>query len=207
MTRATFEASIRATVRGMWYGQLDLFDFIDGMYSAIARGYEQAWREGAAECGIKPEERTPEETTELNEMIIYNQSFVVKFGDWLSNNDQESGAKLGNAFNRAALWINRYDEVKSQAQLMACKDQKLRWQWNPAIEQHCSTCRALNGRVHRASVWRRIDIYPQDTRQGKLECRGFNCGCVFVPTSDPATRGRIPKVITGKEHGELINAV
>lgn len=190
---ATFRASIRAAVRGLWAGQTDLFDFIDMMYSAIRRGYEQAWQDGAKECGIGPRERTPEEDAALSEAIIYNQGFVVKYGDWIAGNTKADGAKLQRALDRAELWVNRYNEVKAKAQVMACQDKKLRWVLG-RTERHCNTCRKLHGRVHRASVWRKMDIYPRDTRPGKLECRGFNCDCTLIPTDEPATPGRFPNL-------------
>lgn len=189
---ATFKTSIRAAARGLWAGKTDLLDFVDMMYSAIRRGYEQAWRDGAATCGIKPAERTPEEQAALDEMITANQGYVVRYGDWIVEHNQASGAKLQPVLDRAELWVNRYNEVKAKAQTMACGDKKLQWILGKT-ERHCKTCRKLHGRVHRASVWKRIDIYPRDTRPGKLDCHGFYCDCSLQETDLPATPGRFPK--------------
>lgn len=184
---ATFKASIRAAARGLWSGKSDLLDFVDMMYSAIRRGYEQAWREGAAECGIGPKERTPEEQAILDEMVVANQGYVVRYGDWIETHNQASGAKLQPVLDRSELWVNRYNEVKARAQVMSCQNQKLVWRYGPT--EHCADCRKLNGRVYRAEIWRRYSLRPQSP---DLACRGYRCQCRLEPTDLPVTPGHPP---------------
>lgn len=189
---ATFKTSILAAARGLWAGKSDLLDFVDMMYSAIRRGYEQAWRDGAATCGIKPAERTPEEQVALDEMIVANQGYVVRYGDWIVEHNQAAGAKLQPVLDRAELWVNRYNEVKVRAQTMACQNQKYVWRWGPT--EHCADCRKMNGRVYRAAVWDKY-VRPQDSR---LTCGGWKCQCRLEPTDDPVTPGR-PPALTGRK--------
>jgi len=189
----SFGASVRANVRGLWKGVYDDGEFVDGMYSTLLRGYTQAWNEGAALCGVMPADRTDAEQLELVRMIETDLSFAPGFAGDIETTDREEGGKLGPFLTRAELWVNGYNRVRSKAQQMACGDQKLEWVWDP-VKEHCISCEMLNGRVHRASVWESFNIQPQSRY---LVCRGFSCGCRFVVTDKPATRGRPPILARG----------
>jgi hypothetical protein len=173
----------------LWAGQFTTLDFADAMFSAMRRGFEQAWREGALECGILPGERSDEEQKELDRMLGDNLTYVPQFGDYIFANSKANGGSIGPILNRAELWVNRYNEVKAKAQLMACKDAKYRWQYGPT--EHCKSCLRLNGRVYRASVWAKYGIQPQSHN---LACKGYRCQCQFILTKDPVTKGRPPKI-------------
>lgn len=97
---------------------------------------------------------------------------------------------LGAASSRLPMWINRYREVRTQAQTMACSDQKLMWVLGPS-ENHCPSCSKLAGKVKRGSVWRAAGIQP---RIFDLACHGFNCLCELVPTNEPSSRGPLPRL-------------
>jgi hypothetical protein len=163
------------------------------MFSAIERHLEIAWREGAAECGIRPDERTLEETARLNEFIDGQIAFVPRLGAFIQENSKAEGGLLRTSLKRLPPWVNRYNEVKAIAQEMACEDTKFQWFLGQTLE-HCRTCLKLNGRVMRASQWAKLDVHPQDTRPGKLECRGFNCDCRRRKTDRRATPGPLPRL-------------
>jgi hypothetical protein len=154
---------------------------------------ELAWREGAAECGVRPDERTPEEDQRLREFVINQMSYTFGLAEFVEANTQAEGGLLRTSLKRLPPWVNRYNEVKAIAQEMACGNQKFQWFLGETIE-HCRTCLKLNGRVMRASQWAKLDVHPQDTRPGKLECRGFNCDCRRKKTDKPATPGRLPSL-------------
>jgi hypothetical protein len=160
-------------VRALWTGRVNRAGFGDAMFSAIERHLEIAWQEGAAECGVRPDERTDEEQAVLNKFIDAQIAFVPKFGLFIQENSKDAGGLLRTSLNRLPPWINRYEEAKELAQETACADTKFQWFLGETIE-HCRTCLKLNGRVMRASQWAKLDVHPQDTRPGKLECRGFN---------------------------------
>lgn len=185
----TFRASIRAACYGLWTEKTDHLDFADAMFSALRRGFNQAWNEGALECGILPGERTQEEQKELDRMLGDNLTYVARFGDFVYSNRKSEGGKFSTVVNRAALWVNRYNEVKAKAQLMACENSKYRWQFSAT--EHCKTCLKLNGRVYRAAVWAKYGIQPQSRN---LACKGYNCQCQFVLTKEPVTKGRPPNI-------------
>lgn len=188
-----YRSSIRAACYALWTGKTDHLDFADMMFSALQRGFNQAWNEGAKECGILPSERTPEEQKELDRMLGDNLTYVARFGDFIFENRKSEGGKFVTVTNRAILWVNRYNEVKARAQTLACADKKLRWQYGVVKTEHCKTCIKLNGRIHRKSVWDAKGIWPGKVTTD-LKCGGYKCGCAFVVTTDPATRGRFPKL-------------
>lgn len=190
MSEQAFKAAIIANFRGLWSGSLDNLSFADAMFASIGRGFEQAWQEGAKECGVLPDERTEEEQAKLNLMIGDNFQYVGALADWLFQHSKANGVKFAGVQYRADLWVNRYQEVRAAAQTMACGDRKYQW----AIDggEHCRSCLKLNGRVARASVWA-SRVTPR-TLDGKLACGGYNCKCSLIETDAPATRGRWPNL-------------
>ena len=187
LTLASYQLSIRAAVRGLWNGALTEGGFIDTMTSATERGLEQAWQEGAAECGIGPEDRSKEEKTALRLLKNRNLGSIKSFGTAISVRSKAEGEKLGPHLTRASMWVNRYSEAKNQARAMACADQKFAWRLGNT--DHCSTCLKMADKVKRASQWAKADVRPQHS---SLECKGYRCQCEFQPTDAPLSRGRIP---------------
>lgn len=189
MSQESFQASIRAVSRGIWLGELDALSGADALFSAIGRGYEQAFRDGAKSCGILPGERTEAESQELARLIGDNYQYVGRFVEWVSEHSKANGGNLEMVMSRAFEWSNRYVYVETVAREMACKDQKEVW-YRGNTEQGCCDCIRLHGRVYRNSVWATI----AEPRSHALNCGGWNCDCRREPTDLPITRGRPPKL-------------
>lgn len=180
-------------MRGLWNGSLTTLDFADAFYSTLRRGFESAWTEGAADCGILADERTQEETKQLGLMIGDNFQYVAGLADWIYQHSKANGGSWEAIASRSKAWINRYEEVKGTAMAMACKDKKLEWRIGRVKTESCRSCLKLNGRIHRSSLWASKNIHPKMI-DGRLACHGYNCGCAFVETNAPATRGRFPNL-------------
>ena len=187
-----YAKSLRDSVRGLWTGRFDRPTIWEAMGSAIERHLEVAWREGAAECGIRPYERTAKEQATLERFIDGQIAFVPRFGGFVEENNRESGGLLRTSLKRLPPWVNRWNEVKAESQLISCADTK--YIWRLGFAEHCKTCLKLNGRVMRGGRWDELDVHPQDTRPGKLACNGYNCKCRLVPTDKRATPGRLPRL-------------
>lgn len=183
-----FRANIRAAIRGLWSGSLSLFAFTDNMVGAIDIGLRQAWAEGAAQCGIAPNELTPQELYKMQDMINGQFEYILRFGDDILNNSKEAGGKLEPLFARGEMWINRYNEARIRGAAMACADQKVKWHLGPT-EEHCRSCAGYAGKVYRYSTWANAGALP---RTDALDCRGFNCKCDLIPTTDRISPGRFP---------------
>ena len=181
-----FAKSVRDNVRGLWGGHWDVIVFMSNMMELLDWGYEDAWTEGAATCGLLREDRTVEETSRIMQESRQDQGYILAFADYIVLNSKANGGKLGTCLTRAKIWTNRYNAVKTLAQSIACADRKFIWNLGPT-KVHCDDCLSYAGRVHRGSVWRSVGAQPQSR---SLACGGWNCLCVLQPTDAPATPGR-----------------
>lgn len=183
-----YRSAIRSAVRRLWLGG-EYFNFIDTMNFVLQRHLTAAWNEGAAICGIQPDELSDTELSARERFINEQFEYLLGFGDSIQEGSKASGGTLSTHFNRTELWVNRYEDAKNQSKLLACKDQKLKWIYGDT--QHCNDCAKLNGRIYRASVWEKYNVYPQSRR---LSCHGYRCQCRLEPTSDRANSGQPPRL-------------
>ena len=181
--------AIRDNVRGLWLGHFDVIYFMSNMIEVIETGYERAWTEGAAECGITREERTTDETIRLMQEARNDESYILSFADQIEANSKANGGKLTPLLTRAKMWSNRYNAIVTIAQQVSCADKKFKWHLGPT-EEHCGDCLTYAGRVHRGSVWASVGAAPQSR---SLACGGWNCLCALSPTTDRASGGRPPR--------------
>jgi hypothetical protein len=197
MSQASYRSVLRAPVRGLWSGVFDIGQFLDSFQRAISYGLDRAWTEGAATVGIRKDERTMDDEIALGLAIAGERARIGGLSQFILDNRrelQEPGKiriALTRVYQRLELWVNRWLDVFNQAVLSAREDPKLKWIYNP-LKDHCPTCSKLNGKVKRKSVWEAAGLRPQNPPNPKLACGGWNCGCQLVPTTEPATPGRLP---------------
>lgn len=185
-----YRKSLRDAVRGLWGGVLDRDQFYDAMIATIQRRLPQAWYDGSKDCGILPADLSPEERNALRQAMVNEMSFVLKFADDIMAGSKARGGKLKPLLIRVEMWTNRYRDVVNRAKQMACADQKLVWVLNPTKE-NCNSCIKLNGKVKRASQWKRAGIRPQHP---DLECGGWRCGCELIVTDERLSMGPLPRL-------------
>jgi hypothetical protein len=185
----SFRRNLRASVRGLWTGALTKRQALSTFRAAIERAIEMAWTEGAAECGIQADELTVEELTARDEMIFEQNEFATGFIDAIADQSKANGGALTPLLQRAEMWVNRYNDAKTQGQALACADQSGQWFLGPT-EKHCPSCAGFNRRVYRMSVWAANNALP---RSRCLACNGFRCECEIKPTDKPITKGRFPR--------------
>lgn len=187
-----YRSGIRSAIRGLWNGAIDRQQFTDVMTGVIDRGLRFAFAEGAKGCGITPDDYTEAETTALNDAILSEFSHTDSLADAVEAGSKANKGKLDPLFQRAEMWILRYQDVVNRGRVMACGDKKFKWAMG-ATEKHCRTCNALSGQVRRGSFWRE-HVLPQNPENPKLECKGYKCRCELQLTTDPVTRGRLPSL-------------
>jgi hypothetical protein len=192
--QAAFARGVRAAVYGLWSDSLDLFNFLDAMYATVQMGLTNAWYEGAERAGIMPDEITDEERRELRNQVSTQANYMIGFADAIVKGSKKNKGKFAPLMSRAQMWINQYSSVANLALVMAKNDPKLKWIYGDFVKTHCRSCLKLNGKVKRASYWRRLEIRPQAYRNPKLECRGLRCQCKFSPTSEPLSKGPLPRL-------------
>lgn len=189
-SKADFRRSVRSLVRGLWQGTLSAFDFVDGMNSAIRRAFQKAFNEGVVRGGLQPEDLKDSERQVIETRINEEVSYLAPFAQAIDEGNQERGGTLETFLTRAEGWVARYDGVNELGYMTAVRDKRLKWVYDPTKE-HCVTCEALNGRVYTAFNWQRSGLYP---RSPHLNCTGKWCGCSWIETDEPVTKGAIPKV-------------
>ncbi|MHC4618413.1 MAG: hypothetical protein ACYTEQ_11755 [Planctomycetota bacterium] len=191
--RDDYRDSLRAAARAFFNNIFDLNQFFDAMTSAINRGINRAWREGARECGIGPNELSPEELIEIDNTILNERNRIGDLAQFIQDTQRREDGKISMVFRRIDLWARRYLDTVNRAKIFACADLKLMWLLG-VVEEHCNTCPRLDGKVKRASFWKARGIYPQNPPNSKLECGGWGCECETVPTDAPISRGPLPRV-------------
>jgi len=187
-----YRRGLRAAVRGMWTGVLTYYDFWDAMSTAIRNGLTTAWHAGMKDCGVNPDEMTEQERISLLKRITYEHQWINRFAQAIEQGSKANGGALTPLYNRAEVWIGRWEGVRSEARVMACADKKLKWTLGPT--EHCSSCTKLAGQVRRASFWNEKGILPRIHMAPYLECKGFRCQCTLEPTDEPMSRGPLPKL-------------
>lgn len=189
---ADFRRNLRQQTRRYWNEVDSHMDFVIGMSNAIDRGFRQAWRAGAAECGIRPQDYSDAEIAELQRRINDQFPFITALATDFSDELRSSDGKLLSLYGRLELWVARYEEIRNQAKVMACKNAPL--EWVLGIAEHCKSCRKLEGKVKRASFWQESGILPRRAGADYLECNGYKCQCSLVRTDKPITPGPLPRL-------------
>ena len=187
-SQTAMRKNIKQAVRGLWSGALTRDHFDDAMFNAVNVHLIQAWNEGAASVGVAEDDLTGEELTARSGFIRKQTAFIQSFADAIIEGNKESGGKLSAFDSRISIWANRYGEAQSLGMLMAKADAKLMWA-RGATEEGCKTCKGLDGRTYRASVWEKNNARP---RSANLACEGHNCKCTLSPTDERVSPGRFP---------------
>jgi len=184
--------ALRGNVRALWSGEWDREQFNAAMLTSIDRGYNAAWLEGAEPYGIRAiDELTSEERAQLNSAILVALQSAPGFADAIIAGSKENGGKLTPLLTRAKLWCERYAQVQGTAGTMAAGNRAMMWVLGQA--EHCPSCLKLAGKVKRASYWVEHGILPRDPNTG-LACGGFRCQCSLEPTTDPISKGPLPRL-------------
>lgn len=191
-----YRRDIMGVVQSLWNGTITGKQFLRTLkYQLIPIAFEQTWMDGARGAGITDfTELTDEEKDALKERIKEEKTFVRGFRDYILEHSKSKGYKLSSLRPRAQLWVNRYMDVVNEARMMAGGNKKYRFQLQPQKE-NCASCVKLNGQVRRMDFWKEHDCRPQHP---DLECmHSANgptvCGCEFVETDEPASRGPLPR--------------
>lgn len=192
MSESGYRSAMHAAIRGLWSGVLDYDQFYENMLLAIRRYTTLAWYDGAARCGILPSDLKPEERSELELAIQYENQWIDGFAEAIEENSRELGGLLGPLYDRAEIWLGRYQGTMDRAATLACADKKFRWTLGET--DHCQSCLKLDGKVKRGSYWHERGILPRVHMAWYLECQGFKCGCSLEETDEPCSMGPLPSL-------------
>jgi len=171
-----YRRTLRGLTRALWNEAMDFEAVFADFDDEVRIGLRESWLLGAAECGISPDELSPEERQELQRVIASESSRVFSFLDWIVDHNRATGGKFGVIKSRVDMWALRWDDVFTRARLLACSNQKFRWGFNALghTKDPCDTCKIkLKDKVKRASFWHRAQVQPQNPPNDKLDCGGW----------------------------------
>lgn len=173
-----YTKEIRGIARMVWQGKA--VDATRAMWGTVSIGLNAAWNKGAASCGILPGDLTMDEVIRRDMIIIQQRGYIAEFLTWVYTHRRDGPSKLlwRQIQPRVNMWGNAWNRSFNEAKVRACANQPTRWvlHGRHRTKQPCSDCLKMNGRVYRASVWSKHNIFPQSPN---LACKGFNCGCMF----------------------------
>jgi hypothetical protein len=185
-TEGTYRRQVWRVIRDLFNGEIDEFDFVDDMSSFIDNQFERAWRQGAREMGVNPNNFTEDDIDALAERIAQEKDYMLQLADDILRVRAE-GQSIEQFRSRADMWSNRYNDIVNEARIHFGGKRMLRWTVGPT--EHCADCSRLNGIVASADDWAASGWRPQSR---DLECNGYNCQCSILPTEDGPSEGGIP---------------
>jgi hypothetical protein len=192
---ATYTKLIRGIARQVWRGaRIDAFGL---MWQTVGDGLTAAWALGAASCGIASAELTVDERIRRDMIIIEQRNYIFGFLEWVNIHRRDGENKLpwASINSRTNTWGNAWNKAYNEGKARACANQKLKWvlHGRRITKVSCVDCKKQNGRIYRASVWAKWQIFPQSFQ---LACKGFNCGCAFQDAGpdERTNRGRPPRL-------------
>ncbi len=191
-----YRSGIRAAFRGLWSGAMDAGGFYSAMSSTIRLYLPQAYNEGAAEVGVKPDELTNTEILERTRLVVTQESYITGVIDFIEKNSKANKGKLGTVFKRADLWIKAAVNAQNLGKETAKDDPKFKWVISETTKDHCVSALKLSGKVKRLSQWKKANIRPQSPN---LECMSqaggiVVCTCRFEITTEALSKGRLPSL-------------
>lgn len=141
----------------------------------------EALLQGLADGGVTTSDVPSEDFPALVAWLVQESSFVPGLTARIY-----APVSTVDAGMTAQLWANK--SLRAAYQLgRVSADRNGMYEWVlGATEEHCRTCLRMNGQRHRLNTWHRRGLLPGSQQ---LECKGFNCDCRFVKTTERA-RGR-----------------
>lgn len=101
---------------------------------------------------------------------------------------------------RLRMWSNSLRKIYADGEGFALGNAMVEWIYGDTID-HCRSCEAAAGQVHRRNAWRDAGIEPQNRN---LECGGWLCDCRLVPT-DKRASGRLSRIpMARKDWGQAL---
>jgi HK97 family phage portal protein len=181
-----FKAEVQDLIDGALSGALTRQQFTGRFRGVIARFAKSAYREGLVAGGVESGELSDEDNRIVISFIREQQSYAKNLAEQIYS-DNVTEAQAGQ---KSTIWYSKSIEPAFQKGLLSA-DANGMYEWQlGTTEEHCRDCLRLDGQRHRLKDWAKSGWLP---RSDSLECNGFNCDCVLLPTRGKA-RGRLGKM-------------
>lgn len=177
----TYTRQLTNNVHALYSRAMSRLAFFRDTGNIIETQLTEAWKSGADEMMVLPEDMTEEDNAYIQKLIKDEKKYLDKFAD-----DIQDAAAEGQGWQqfqpRVGMWVNRINDVENQARIYFGGKQRLIWKYGPT--EHCDDCLRLNGIVAFAQEWKESGVHPQSR---DLKCHGLKCQCTCTPTSKRRT--------------------
>lgn len=194
-TRLDFEAAFNNVLEGGRAADYTRQQFQSQLRKVLRQYGTMAYRDGLIDGGVIDGEMDDEDRADLATLHAEQNAYISDFGATLF----KDGITDTLADLKAELWWNK-SVYKFYQRGLASADRNGMYEWVLGqTEQHCLTCAALAGQVHRMKEYAKRDLLPKSSR---LACGGWYCDCNLVKTNQ-RSRGTFPRVAAssdGHEH-------
>jgi len=174
------QRAIIGLVRGVYSGLVG-GDFIDTMANLISGQLTQAYQQALEDEGYT-DFALPEYLADSLEKMILNQyDFVDQYYRDIID-ARIDGTSIDPLLMRADMWANRWNEAYNEAVRLLTLEAGGNLVWRYGEDEHCETCRGLNGIVASAREWEEAGVRPQNAPNPLIDCGGWQCQCSLEPT-------------------------
>jgi hypothetical protein len=160
---------------------LDRRAFTTVMRSFLKNYGLQAYKDGLAQGQVYVDTLDPEDNLRYMGVLMDQNQYISGLADDVYKTKSVTPA---TAQGRAMMWGKSLQQFTDKGMGSAAANGMFEWRYG--LAEHCKDCLRLNGQVHRYKTYEARGILP---RSSKLFCKGYNCKCQLVRTSDKA-RGR-----------------
>ena len=143
----------------------------------VKQAVEDAYVEGLAEGNVSADEMSEDDALMIIELNTNQQDYVTDFVRAIREAKGDKVLQRNILDTRVDLWAASIEAAGMQGLASAKANEMVVWRLG-STEEHCRTCRQLDGQRHRRKWFADRNYFPQ-TPGADLECGGFNCLCVL----------------------------
>jgi hypothetical protein len=181
--RTGFESAFEGLLQAQVEGAVDRRRFGTVTRAQIASSIRAAYFQGLEDGGVDRAELSQADSKAIASLIAGESVYITAFGNRLYD---DQSARMQDPSKNAAKWFNKSVYPAYLAGLMSA-DRNGMYEWVYGDTEHCDDCRRLNGQVHRMKDWQQSGWQPKSS---KLDCKGYNCKCLFVKRKNARASGR-----------------
>ena len=202
-TESLYRTALYDLMTDAFQGNLDRMQFGQAGRSEISNAFMSAFKNGLQDSGVDPSEITVEEKTALDDETKQERGFWTHLSNQMYREVMPLKGQDGfvaardRMLGRIEQWVNKgLDKVHILGQMYGKMNGMKKFVLGGA-KDHCATCSAADGQVHRQRTWLKYGIYP---RSDLCICTGINCQCSFEDTDEPANGSLASVPVAGGKH-------
>lgn len=188
-TENIYRADLYNLMIDAFKGSLDRKQFGEAGRREISTAFLNAFSNGLQDAGVDPVEMTDEERNAMLDETKMERTYWTALANDLYGNvlplkdSDQFGPARDKMLARIELWVNKgLKRIYGVAKNYASMNKMQKWVYGGTVD-HCKSCSAAVGQVHRARTWAKY-LLPQSNQ---CECKGFKCECALQDTTDKAS--------------------